>query len=38
MEAGSQLLPESEQNAIFEEAMDHVISAFILNSDEKMLY
>jgi hypothetical protein len=33
--AASHLLSQAEQNAIFEEAMDHVISAFVVNSDEK---
>jgi len=31
----SRLLPKAEQTALFEEAMDHVISAFVNNSDEK---
>jgi hypothetical protein len=31
----SRLLSKSEQTAIFEEAMDNVISAFVINSDEK---
>ena len=33
--AGSSLLPQSEQNAIFEEVMDHIISAFIIYRGEK---
>ena len=33
MAAESQILPKEHQSAIFEEAMDHVISAFVMNSD-----
>jgi hypothetical protein len=31
----SQVLPKAQQSAIFEETMDHVISAFVMNSDTK---
>jgi hypothetical protein len=33
--AESRLLPKYEQTAIFDEVMDHIISAFVINSNEK---